>query len=59
MRPRLIELLMSELGLKEKTAEHAVDIVINYMRNNPLKVAAYLGRQDESSTRARQGGPGS
>ena len=56
MKPRLVDLLISEVGLREETAEHAVDIFINYIKHNPLQVAAYLVRQDESSTQARQGG---
>lgn len=44
MKEQLVSLLVSKVGLDQEKAEHAVDTVLDFFKNNPDQVASVLGK---------------
>ena len=44
MKDQLVSLLTSKVGLDQQKAEQAVDTVLDYIKNNPQQLSAYLDK---------------
>jgi hypothetical protein len=56
MKEKLVELLMSKVGLDQEKAEKAVDTVMEHIKANPAELSSYLEKFNLGGVAGKIGG---